>query len=352
MQETMNSRERIKAAFALQSVDRVPVTQGDCGSWIAARHNMSLEDLYALDDLGTSLVVEGFKDMELDTCEAGVGCIFGMVNAVGCPIDMSRVGSPVEVSPCIKDPDTDVPKLDKSKIRENILNNEILQKCIKQIQLVKAAVGDKKWIYAPMVGPFTAVNLMVGTEDFMVMMAEEDDNIPALMDYAIEFCAEVASIYFENGVDSVYVADPNASGDLISQMMFDDVVMPAMEEFIAKIRNKSNVYCHICGHTAARIPSIKTLDLQGFSIDVVVDMKDALDGLGGKMAAIGNIDPAGIMLMGTPEQVYDESYKLVELAGLGGGFILSLGCGLPAGSPIENLKMMHKAASDYAAAQK
>jgi MtaA/CmuA family methyltransferase len=352
MKETMNSRERMQAAFALQPVDRVPVTQGDCGSWIAHRSDMSLADLYSLDDLGASLIVEAFQDMQLDTCEAGVGCIFGMVNAVGCPIDMSRIGAPVEVSPCIKDPAIDVPKLDKSKIKAHIANNELLQKCIRQIQLVKEAVGEEKWIYAPMVGPFTAVNLMVGTEDFMVMMAEEDENIPALIDYAVEFCAEVASLYFAHGVDSVYVADPNSSGDLISQTMFEDVVMPAMQDFIAQIRHKGNVYCHICGHTSVRLPSVSQLDIQGFSIDSVVDMQDTLAALSGKMAAIGNIDPSGMMLMGTPEQVYAESYRLVEMAGLEGGFILCLGCGLPAGSSLENLNMMHKAACDYAAAQK
>lgn len=351
MKETMNSKERMQAAFALQKVDRVPITQGDCGSWVAARHNMSLADLYALDDLGVSLIVQGFKDMHLDSCEAGVGCIFGMVNAVGCPIDMTRIGSPVEVSACILDPDVDVPKLDKSKIKDLIANNEIVQKCIKQIKLVKEAVGDEKWIYAPMVGPFTAVNLMVGTEDYMVMMAEEDDNIPALMDYAVEFCAEIASQYIEAGVDSVYVADPNASGDLISQMMFDDVVMPAMQDFLSKIRNKKNVYLHICGHTTVRIPSLSQLDIEGFSSDHVVELKDMLAGFKGKLSPMGNIDPAGIMLMGTPEQVYEESYKLIEEAGLESGFILSLGCGLPAGSSIENLNMMMKASCDYAEKQ-
>ena len=68
------------------------------------------------------------------------------------------------------------------------------------------------------------------------------------------------------------------------------------------------------------------------------------------MVMVGNINPAGTMLRGTPEDIYEETTKLLEKGKAnGGGIIPCTGCELPAGSPLENVQAMKKAAEDFAA---
>lgn len=353
MQETMSSRERMIATLEQKPVDRVPLMQTEGGVWVAADNDMSIKELLDLPDLGVELIIKSFKEMKMDACNANSGCWLGTLSAAGCPVHMDAKGSPVEVASFITDPDVDVPKLDKSKIKENIANDELLQKLLKQAKMVSEKVGDEMLIHVAIVAPFSAANIMVGTEDFMVMMADEDDNIDALMDYAIEYMAEVANQFYENGVDMVTIADPNSSGDMISQNMYEETVEPTVHAYIEKVKGPGRyIGYHICGHTTARLKTVLNMDIDMYSFDAVVEVKDALDVLGGKITCLGNMDPAGLMLMGTAEDVYKACYENAELAGLKGGYIMCPGCDIPAHSPMENIHMMHKAACDYADAQK
>jgi len=67
---------------------------------------------------------------------------------------------------------------------------------------------------------------------------------------------------------------------------------------------------------------------------------------------LGNIDPAGIIRNGTPEQVKEETLKLLEKCGKYKNFVLSSGCDIPPMSPLENIQAFLDAASEYYASVK
>jgi len=62
---------------------------------------------------------------------------------------------------------------------------------------------------------------------------------------------------------------------------------------------------------------------------------------------VGNVDPSGVMALGTPEQVLEESRRAIEVLGKHGRFILSPGCTLPATTPPENVEAMMEAARSF-----
>ena len=83
-----------------------------------------------------------------------------------------------------------------------------------------------------------------------------------------------------------------------------------------------------------------------FDIDWQMDMgmiKPELNGKGITMR--GNLNPAQIQ-NGTPEEIYEESVKIIKASGSGGGMILGSGCDVAHGAPNENLDMMMRAAKD------
>ena len=62
---------------------------------------------------------------------------------------------------------------------------------------------------------------------------------------------------------------------------------------------------------------------------------------------MGNVDPSGVMALGTPDQVLAECRRAIEVLGKNGRFILSPGCTLPATTPPENVEAMMEAARTF-----
>ena len=79
-----------------------------------------------------------------------------------------------------------------------------------------------------------------------------------------------------------------------------------------------------------------------FSMDYLVDLENAIDTAEGKMTIMGNINPSGELLTGTPDEVYKEACERLKTA-QGHSYILAPGCDLGADTPLENIKMLSKA---------
>ena len=64
--------------------------------------------------------------------------------------------------------------------------------------------------------------------------------------------------------------------------------------------------------------------------------------------AMGNIDPAGEFMNGTPESIYKATTELMnELCEEYPNFMISSGCDIPPGSSWDNIRSYFKAVSDY-----
>jgi len=103
---------------------------------------------------------------------------------------------------------------------------------------------------------------------------------------------------------------------------------------------------HICGNISGILPYMAESGADMFDIDWQMDMGELKGELAGKGITIrGNLNPA-LIQNGKPEEVYDESVKIIKTSGNGGGMILGSGCDVAHGAPYENLDMIMKAAKD------
>ena len=62
---------------------------------------------------------------------------------------------------------------------------------------------------------------------------------------------------------------------------------------------------------------------------------------------MGNIDPAGVLRMGTPESVRNKTLELLEKCSKYSNFVLSSGCDIPPMTPWENIDAFFKAAEEF-----
>jgi uroporphyrinogen decarboxylase len=84
-----------------------------------------------------------------------------------------------------------------------------------------------------------------------------------------------------------------------------------------------------------------------FNFSPATDIEIVKKGMGQKVCLMGNVDPVGVLLRGTPKTVEGECKRCIEIGGPGGGFILSLGGGPSMETPKENIEAMVRAAKKY-----
>jgi uroporphyrinogen decarboxylase len=62
---------------------------------------------------------------------------------------------------------------------------------------------------------------------------------------------------------------------------------------------------------------------------------------------IGNIDPSGVLALGTPAEVRERTLSLRTVFAGTPRFILNAGCAIPATTPAENLRAMISASREW-----
>ena len=341
----MTHKERIDAVLNGKPTDRTPFGFVDIGAWTAKTENMTYRTLYGLPDGGASKIVKWTDEFDADIVSAVSGVFTAPLNAFGCPIHIDDIGQPVNAGRAISDPETEIPVLDKSTIREKLLANEFFCNMLNQCRNVKKLVGDKKYLIGDIAAPFTMAAVMVGTQDFIMLMMDDEELAEQLIDFTTHVSAEVFRLLHENGCDIAFPADPVASGNLISQGMYDEWALPALANLKRMIPEYKYFFSHICGASGARVPSLMSIGVRAFSCDYAVDIDKALIEADGKMALFGNINPAGALLSGTADEVYAEVSERIRTAG-GRPFILATGCDMGAATPLENVRAMSRAAHE------
>ena len=140
----------------------------------------------------------------------------------------------------------------------------------------------------------------------------------------------------EAGARIIGVGDAIAS--LASPRHYAEFNLPYITQLIAGLRKAGAVVkYHACGRTTALLPLFAQVGADILNLDSLIDLAEARRIVGDAQVLKGNIDPAGIMLQGTPDDVRTAARRCIADAGRNGRFILSPGCELPRDTPYANL---------------
>jgi uroporphyrinogen decarboxylase len=213
---------------------------------------------------------------------------------------------------------------------------------------VKAAIGGKTMIGACGWGPFTLAGQMYGTEWLMSRVYKDPAIVRRLIDFSVEAAARYYAGFVEKGAEIISIAEPIASGDMISRKHFAAFVLPALASFLGRLK-ELKVYnlLHICGNITNRLDLIPDTGVDVLSVDYKVDLKKVKSVVGTKIAFAGNVNPADLLQQGTPEGVIEASNQCIIDAGHDGNFILMPGCDIPPSVPLENIGAFFEAARTY-----
>ena len=167
--------------------------------------------------------------------------------------------------------------------------------------------------------------------------------VKKVIDFATDVLIHLYEPLVKDGLKVISLADPTASGDLISKKQFQVFALPYLKRFTDWARSHgAHTLVHICGDTTDRLELFPETGASCISLDHKVNIARAKEVLGGKMCFAGNVDPVKVMLQGTVAEVESECKRIIETAGLDGGFVLMPGCDIPPDGALREHTEVHQ----------
>jgi len=333
----MNAKQRVMDALNGKEVDITPVgcttTYGVVELMEACGAGWPLADTDP--KAMAELAIAGVKHAGFEWIKAMGRDITAMSEAFGCLLGEPKIDLQYSVKghPCAESPDPlDYPA--------DFLTRGRFPAYEEQFRLLKQWAGDDYVVFGETEGAFTCAANLVGAEELMKWTVKEPQKVDQVLQVTKQAMIDVANWAFAQGADYFCMAEPTSGPGLMSPESWEKFVNPMMTEIVAKVSGP--LVLHICANTDKIIPMMCDTGVAGISIEEKADMKAAAaTGRMKGVAVFGNVATA-TMLMGTPEEVYQESRAALE----NGCHFLSPGCGIAPRSPLENVKQLRKARDD------
>jgi uroporphyrinogen decarboxylase len=339
--DTVSSRERTVAALSGKPYDRIPVNLliSDHAARVigvtVAEYNHSAQLL-------AKGQIAAWRTYGADMINTGPG-LAGIPEAIGSTLAFPD-STPFVADYAVKE-ESD---LDRLRVPDPEKDGR-LPLFLEAASLVVREVGDQVPVSMTTSGPFTTAANIRGTETFLRDLHKNPDFAHRLLRLATESIVRFAEKATQIGA-RLGLADPVASGTLISQRQFRAFALPYLKETVERITVIAGAppSLHICGNTAKIWGDMADTGVGVLSLDDMVDIGEAKTTVGDRVALLGNIRPTEVMYLGGPDDVRQNVRECLSKGwDTPKGYILGLGCGLPIDTPPENIHALVRAARDY-----
>ena len=218
------------------------------------------------------------------------------------------------------------------------------------IDAVRKAVGmiTDRPVIAGMIGPFSLAARLLDVTEIMMDCYDDPDMVHAVLDKVTTFLTEYAKAYKATGAGGIMMAEP-VSG-LLSPALEEEFSSPYVKRIVDAVQDESfSVIYHNCGDNVPRmLDSILSTGAAAYHFGNSVDMEsDIISKVPASTLVMGNVDPAGVLRMGTPEKVREATLDLLGKCSKYPNFLLSSGCDIPPLTPWENIKAFFAAWGEY-----
>lgn len=189
--------------------------------------------------------------------------------------------------------------------------------------------------------------------EFLLKFYTNRKFIETMFDLCVDFYVEVTKIAIEEGVDVLFFADDIAfkSGTFVEPESFKELWLPRAKRIITLGTDAGlPIMFHSCGNLTNIMDSI----IMEMGIDVLnpiepysMNIYDIKKKYGKKLTLSGNIDIAGPLAFGKPEQVREEVREHMEKLKPGGRYIMSTNHSIMDDIPPANFRAMLDAGLEF-----
>jgi uroporphyrinogen decarboxylase len=200
------------------------------------------------------------------------------------------------------------------------------------------------------------IQTLIGAERSLVELYSNPDFIHSLIDRVLEFLLPFVQKMTQScRLDFFRMGDDYGTqqGQLIGTEQWNNFFRDPLQKLSGAAKQTgARFYLHSCGSVRNLIPSL---------LDIGLDVLDPLqvgaaemdpgqlkEEFGNRLTFSGGVDEQDLLPRGTPAQIREEVWRLLDIMMPGGGFILGPTHNFQADVPTANIVAMYKAARDWA----
>ncbi len=212
----------------------------------------------------------------------------------------------------------------------------VTQRLLNYQQSIRDMGHDIKFAIAR--GPLNIASFLLGSTELMMGLMMDPENSHKLL--------EVITNFTINWIEVQKEAFPSIEGILI----LDDIVgfigneeckeyaVPYIKRIFNSFDSKLNFF-HNDAQGLISTPYLKEMGVDLFNFSFEHSMKEIRELAGPEIALIGNLPPRDVLAAGTPEQVREETRRMVKEFGDKNRVIWSVGGGMPPNVSTENIRV-------------
>ncbi len=332
----MNGYERISAALRGEKPDRVPVML----------HNF----LHAAREAGFTM--RQFRENPENIAQSFIRSV-EKYGYDGIMIDVDTVTLAGALGVAIDFPELDPARShnglitnlssDLGLIQQNIENYRPLQIWLESVRLLKEHFGDEIYIRGNCdQASFTLASLVRGTQNWLTdLFLESPDQLQQLLEICTAASCRFISLMAQTGAHMVSNGDSASGSDMISPDLYREFALPYQQRIAAHAHGLGLPWIlHICGNTEPILQDMIATGADGLELDYKTDARLAHDLMKGQTVFVGNIDPSGVIALGSAALVRQKCNELLSIFSDTPRFILNAGCAIPAETPEANIFAM------------
>ena len=339
----MNGYERITAALQGEKPDKVPVMLHNF--MLAAReHGITMEQYRNSPKVIAETFVSAVDKYQYDGILVDIDTVT-LAGAVGVKVDFPVNDAARSHDGNIADLD-DVFNLKPVKVGDY----KYIQIWLEAVQLLKEYYKEEIYIRGNCdQAPFSLASMMRGAQPWMLdLMMGTEEQITCLLEYCTEATSQFITLMSQTGCDMISNGDSPAGPEMISADMFAKYALPYEKRIVDLAHTFGKAYTmHICGNTDIILEYMKQSGADAYELDYKTDVKKIFDLFHDNATFIGNIDPSGVIALGTVDDVRKKTLELLEIYKNSNRFILNAGCAIPPTTPSVNIKTMIETARNF-----
>lgn len=202
-------------------------------------------------------------------------------------------------------------------------------------------------VFAGMIGPFSLAARLFDVSEIMIDCYDDPDMVHTVLEKCTAFLIDYAKAYKEAGAHGIMLAEP-VSG-LLSPALEAEFSAPYVKKIVDALQDDHFLLIyHNCGdNTVSMISSILSTGSAAYHFGNAIDMKTMMEKVPADTVVMGNVDPAGVLRMGTKETVREETLRVMNDCCCYPNFVISSGCDIPPLTPWENIEAFFEAVDEY-----
>ncbi len=241
--------------------------------------------------------------------------------------------------------------LDELNQREdiNISFDTRLLGYVETMKLMCIGLQDSIMKGAYVTGPYSLAALIMGSDDAAIATVMRPDELHTVCQFTTEKIQEYVSLLIAAGAQVICILEPSAV--MLGPQPFSEFSARYVHHIIesCKYTGVATIY-HTCGNTMHLLDKMVESGVTALSLDseaIGVDLPAVAKKLPPDVIIMGNVNPTGVILNGSPRDVEAEVSDLLQRMASYPNFILSTGCDLPQDVPLENIDAFMRAGRHY-----